>query len=244
MQAERILNYLSEIARNNNREWFYANKKEYDAVRKDFEADIINAISRIASFDASVAHLGIKDVTYRFNRDTRFSPDKSPYKRHFGAYIAAHGKKSLHGGYYIHLEPGHCMLCVGTYWLPTNILNACRNEIMSRIDDWRSIVESRKFVNLFGRPGDVARAPKSADAGEYDMGLPKGFGIVHLKSAPSGFPRDYEYIDYLRMKDYCCWRNVPDTFFEADNWIDEAIKVFKVGRPMMDFINDVVDDYE
>ena len=83
MQAERILNYLSEIARNNNREWFYANKKEYDAVRKDFEADIINAISRIASFDASVAHLGIKDVTYRFNRDTRFSPDKSPYKRHF-----------------------------------------------------------------------------------------------------------------------------------------------------------------
>ena len=181
MQAQRILNFLSEIARNNNREWFYENKKEYDAVRKDFEADIEKAILKIAEFDPSVAHLGIKDVTYRFNRDTRFSPDKSPYKRHFGAYIAAHGKKSLHGGYYIHLEPGHCMLCVGTYWLPTNILTACRNEIMSHIDDWRKMVENRRFVSLFGRPADVAKAKKNdEESGEYDMGLPKGFGIVHL----------------------------------------------------------------
>ncbi len=238
------MNYLEAIARNNNREWFHEHKVEYDLVRKDFEADITKAILKIAKFDPSVAHLGIKDVTYRFNRDTRFSPDKSPYKRHFGAYIAAHGKKSLHGGYYIHLEPGHCMLCVGTYWLPTNILTACRNEIMTRIDEWRTIVENRRFVSLFGRPDDVAMAIRPDDAGEYDMGTPKGFGIVHLKSVPSGFPRDYEHIQYLRMKDYCCWKRVPDNFFEADNWADEAIKVFKVGKPMMDFINAVVDDYE
>lgn len=244
MQAERILNYLSEIARNNSREWFHENKKEYDFVRKSFEQDIEKAILKIGEFDATVAHLTLKDVTYRFNRDTRFSPDKSPYKRHFGAYIAAHGKKSLHGGYYIHLEPGHCMVCVGTYWLPTNILTACRNEIMTRIDEWRAIVENRRFVSLFGRPSDVAHAPRPEDGGEYEMVLPKGFGITHLKSAPSGFPRDYKYIEYLRMKDYCCWKSVPDTFFAADNWIDEAIKIFQVGRPMMDFINAVVDDYE
>ncbi len=245
MQAQRILNFLSEIARNNNREWFYENKKEYDAVRKDFETDIEKAILKIAEFDPSVAHLGIKDVTYRFNRDTRFSPDKSPYKRHFGAYIAAHGKKSLHGGYYIHLEPGHCMLCVGTYWLPTNILTACRNEIMSHIDDWRKMVENRRFVSLFGRPADVAKAKKNdEESGEYDMGLPKGFGIVHLKSAPAGFPRDYEHIQYLRMKDYCCWHRVDDDFFADDNWLGEMAKVMRVGKPMMDFINAVVDDYE
>ena len=244
MHAERILKYLSEIARNNNREWFTAHKAEYVAVRKDFENDITKAILRIAEFDPSVAHLTIKDVTYRFNRDTRFSPDKSPYKRHFGAYIAAHGKKALHGGYYIHLEPDHCMLCVGTYWLPTNILNACRNEIMSRIGEWRAIVESRPFVSLFGRPSDVAHASKPDDGGEYDIVLPQGFGIAHLKSAPSGFPRDYEHIQYLRMKDYCCWKTVPDSFFDADNWTDEALKVFQTARPMMDFINAVVDDYE
>ena len=41
-----------------------------------------------------------KEWAYRFYRDTRFSPDKSPYKNHLGAYIDAKGKKALRGGYY------------------------------------------------------------------------------------------------------------------------------------------------
>lgn len=241
MQAQRILNYLREIAVNNNREWYYEHKDEYDAIRKDFNAGIAKAIGQIADFDPSIAHLTVKDCTYRFNRDTRFSPDKSPYKRHLGAYISARGKKSLHGGYYIHLEPGHCMLAVGTYWLPTNILTSCRHEIMANIDAWRAIVEDKKFLSFFGRPGEGSTGH---EGGEYEMSSPKGFGIMHLKTAPSGFPRNYEFIEYLRMKDYCCWKCVPDTFFEDDHWLGEMAKVFKVGKPMMDFINNVVDDYE
>ncbi len=239
VDTKRILQYLRDIAANNNREWFHANKAEYDAVRKSFNDGIAKAIRRISEFDESIAHLEVKDTVYRFNRDTRFSPDKSPYKRHLGAYISAKGKKSLHGGYYIHLEPGSCMLAVGSYWLPTNILTSCRNEIMVNIDEWRRIVESRNFINFFGRPQDVHQ-------GESEMWPidKKGFGISHLKSAPSGFPRDYEFIEYLRMKDYCCWKMVPDTFFEGDQWLDEAVKVFKVAKPMMDFTNNVIDDYE
>ncbi len=46
------------------------------------------------------------------------------------------------------------------------------------------------------------------------------------------------------MKDYCCWKQVPDTFFEGDRWLDEMVKVFEVGKTMMDFVNSVIDDYE
>jgi len=239
MNASRILQYLRDIAANNHREWFHAHKAEYDAVRDDFQAGVAQAIGRIVGFDDSVAHIGVRDAVYRFNRDTRFSPDKSPYKRHLGAYIAAHGRKALHGGYYIHLEPDNCMLACGSYWLPTNILTACRNEIMGNIDAWRAIVESRDFVQLFGRPEYVHQ-------GESEMWPidPKGFGIAHLKSAPVGFPRDYEHIRYLRMKDYCCWRTVPNDFFEGDRWLDEMERVFRTAKPMMDFINSVIDDYE
>ena len=52
---------------NNNRDWFWEHKTEYDAVRADFEAGIEMAINRIASFDPSIAHLTVKDCTYRFN---------------------------------------------------------------------------------------------------------------------------------------------------------------------------------
>ena len=47
MDVKRILKYLSDIAANNNREWYQANKKEYLAVRKDFEADVEEMLSPI-----------------------------------------------------------------------------------------------------------------------------------------------------------------------------------------------------
>lgn len=232
MHTQRILQFLSDITVNNNRPWFAEHKAEYEVVRTDFEAGIAKAIARIAAFDPSIAHLTVKDTTYRFYRDTRFSPDKSPYKRHLGAYIAAHGKKTMHGGYYLHMEPGHCLVSCGNYCLPTQILTACRNEIMVNIDEWRQRVESPAFIRLFGTPG----------CGDWDS--EKGFGLEMLKSCPSGFPRDYEFIAYLRMKDYCCWHRVPDDFFEGDDWTDRMAEILQVGKPMMDFVNGVIDDYE
>ena len=149
MNTKAILSFLDDIAKNNSREWFLANKARYDAVRGDFEDGVARAITRIAAFDPSIAHLSVRDTTYRFYRDTRFSPDKSPYKRHLGAYIAAHGKKAFHGGYYIHLQPGECMLACGCYYLPTNILTACRNEIMGNTERWLTCVQSPGFLKTF-----------------------------------------------------------------------------------------------
>ena len=232
MDAKRIIQFLKDVSVNNNRPWFQEHKDEYLEVKKNFEEDITRAISRIAEFDSSVKNIQVKDTTYRFYRDTRFSPDKSPYKNHIGAYVSAHGKKSMHGGYYIHLEPGHCLLSVGNYWLPTNILTACRNEIMSNEGKWLECVENDKFIKLFGK------------AENKGWNSPKGFGLEYLKTCPSGFPKDYEHIQYLRMKDYCCWKAVPDTFFDGEKWLDEMVGIYKVAKPMLDFMNNVIDDYE
>lgn len=232
MNTKLILDFLSDIKENNNREWFQHNKNRYLEVKKEFETFVGDAITCISKFDNRISHITIKDATYRFNRDTRFSQDKSPYKRHLGAYIAAHGKKALHGGYYIHLEPGNCLLSCGCYYLPTNILTSCRNEIMANIDRWIEIVENKAFIDTFGK------------AGLSEWGDKKGFGFESLKIAPTGFPRDYEHIEYLRLKDYCCWTCVPDDFFASDSWRDDMTETFLICKPMMDFINDVVDDYE
>ncbi len=216
--------------------WYQAHKAEYELVRKSFMADIDRFILTLAKIDPSISHLTAKDTMYRFNRDTRFSPDKSPYKRHFGAYVAAHGKKALHGGYYVHVQPGQCMLCAGAYWLPTNILTSVRNEIMGNEQDWLRAVENERFVELFGHVGE----------GQWsdDNPSPKGFGISLLKKGPKDFPKDYELMRYLKMKDFCAWHKVDDAFFASDGWVDEAVKLLNVAKPMMDFVNGVVDDYE
>lgn len=232
MDAKRIIDFLREVMANNNRQWFHEHKEEYLAVKADFEEGVAQAIARISSFDPSVAHITVKDATYRFYRDTRFSQDKSPYKNHFGAYIAAKGKKSLHGGYYIHLEPEHCLVACGNYWLPTNILTSCRNEIMANEEEWLRYVENTDFKKYFGAESAVSLDDQ------------QGFGLERLKTCPSGFPRDYAHLDYLRMKDYCCWHHVSDDFFSGDAWLDKIEPVFRTAKPMMDFINNVIDDYE
>lgn len=232
MDVKKIMDFLREIAMNNNRAWFLEHKAEYQSARAEFEMGMAQAIARIAEFDESIAHVTVKDCTYRFNRDTRFSLDKSPYKTHFGCFINARSKKSLRGGYYIHLEPDHCLLAVGNYWLPTNILTSCRNEIMANEEEWLRCVESKEFKKYYGASDDA------------DWESPQGFGMAKLKTCPAGFPRDYAYLHYLRLKDYCAWHRVEDCFFEDDQWLDKMVTMFMAGKPMMDFTNSVIDDYE
>ena len=241
MDAKRILSFLRQVTANNNRPWFQEHKAEYDAVRAEFERGIAQAIERIMTFDPEIAHLKVKDCTYRFYRDTRFSADKSPYKNHLGAYIDAKGKKALRGGYYLHLEPDHCLVAVGNYWLPTNILTACRNEIMANTDAWLKCVESKAFKTYFGSP-TTNSIKEPTNISSWDQ--PQGFGLEKLKTCPSGFPKDWPYVHYLRLKDYCAWHAVPETFFEGDVWLDEIECMFHAAKPMMDFMNAVIDDYE
>ena len=241
MDAKKILSFLRQVTANNNRPWFQEHKAEYDAVRAEFEHGIAQAIERIMTFDPEIAHLKVKDCTYRFYRDTRFSADKSPYKNHLGAYIDAKGKKALRGGYYLHLEPDHCLVAVGNYWLPTNILTACRNEIMANTDAWLKCVESKAFQKYFGCPA-TGSIKEPTNISSWDQ--PQGFGLEKLKTCPSGFPKDWPYVHYLRLKDYCAWHAVPETFFEGDAWLDEIERMFRAAKPMMDFMNAVIDDYE
>lgn len=236
MDSKRILQFLKDIAANNNREWFTAHKDEFLHCKNDYETMVAELIGRIAAFDSRVAYLTPKDCIYRFYRDVRFSEDKSPYKRHFGAYICEGGKKSLRAGYYIHLQPGRCFISAGAYWLPTNILTSCRNEIMGNIDEWRKCVEGGLFVKYFGYPGEGVMTEEELS--------PKGFGLAHLKTCPKDFPRDYEFVQYLRMKDYATWHRVDDDFFEQQDWMEQVLKMFKVAKPMMYFVNDVIGDYE
>jgi uncharacterized protein (TIGR02453 family) len=241
MDQKRILKFLRQVMANNNREWFQEHKKEYEAVRAEYERGVQQALERIVTFDPEIAYVQVKDCTYRFYRDTRFSADKSPYKNHFGAYINAKSKKALRGGYYIHLEPDHCLLAVGNYWLPTNILTSCRNEIMANTAEWLKCVESKAFLKYFG--SDEASSTKDpTNIDSWDQ--PQGFGLAKLKTCPSGFPKDWPHVNYLRLKDYCCWHAVPESFFEGDGWLDEMEQIFRAAKPMMDFMNAVIDDYE
>ena len=215
-----VLRFLTKIAAHNDREWMAAHRAEYDEARAAFEGLTADLIRALAEVDPAVAPLTVRDCTYRFYRDTRFSPDKSPYKRHMGAYVNPRGKKSPHGGYYLHLQPGACEIAGGAYCLEPKLLRAVRESVVDRTDEFRAIVEESRFRALF-----------------------PVIGLDRVKTMPKGFPRDFPWPDYIRCKDYCVGHAVSDAFFDDPAWMDRAVDEFRVMKPFLDFVNDTVDDY-
>lgn len=221
MDIPGILDFLKVLAANNNREWFQEHKAEYLSVQADFEELLAGVIARLSPWDESVAHVLPRDCTYRIYRDVRFSSDKSPYKTHIGGYINARGKKSNHCGYYLHLEPGNCMLAGGSWCMPADMLRAVRQSVCDRIDEYCAIVEDPAFKQYFPVVGES-----------------------HLKTVPKGFPKDFPYPQYIRCKDFTVACRVEDEFFSRPDFMERIIDVFRQLKRFADFTNETIDEFE
>jgi uncharacterized protein (TIGR02453 family) len=211
------IEFLSDIKFNNNREWFINNRSRYDASRANFETFVQSVIDNIALFEPIIKGLDVKNCTYRFNRDIRFSNDKSPYKTHFGAFIVRGGKKNgdKFGGYYIHIEPGNSIIAGGAYMPPANWLSAIRENINEKPGELLKIISAKEFIKYFGKLD-----------GEK------------LKKAPKGYPSDHQYIELLKLKSYLVVNEVNDKNVLKPDYFDHVIKTFKAMKPLNDFLND------
>lgn len=221
MNIPGILEFLKRLAVNNNREWFQAHKADYQEVQADFDELLSTVITRISGFDESVSHVRPQDCTYRIYRDIRFSSDKSPYKNHIGGYINAHGKKSNHCGYYLHLEPGNCMLAGGSWCMPAPMLKAVRQAIFDNIEEYKAIVDDPSFKQYF-----------------------PVVGTEHLKTAPKGFPKNSPFIEYVKPKDFTVAYSVPDSFFQDPLFMNHIEEVFRQLKRFADFTNYTIDEME
>ena len=109
MNATPVLDFLSQLKLNNNREWFLEKKKWYESSKKEVESFVVDMITSISGIDPAIQSPAMKDCMFRIFRDVRFGTDKSPYKTNFGAFITRGGRKSSLPGYYLHFEPGESM---------------------------------------------------------------------------------------------------------------------------------------
>lgn len=219
MLNDSVFEFLTQLRENNNREWFQANKKKYDKAKKDFELFIELSIEQIKIIDPEVSGINAKDCLFRIFRDVRFSEDKRPYKTNFGAFIAKNGRKSRYGGYYIHIEPDQCFLGGGCYMPASNVLKAIRTEIYHHPNEFKSIIESSEFKRHF----------------------PEMYGDK-LKTAPRGFPKDFDHIDLLNYKHYAVGKSVSNEIVCSNKFVEEIDKTFKALYPLNKFLNEIVQD--
>lgn len=143
--------FFKELAANNNKEWFDANKKRYEKdVKQPFEAFVGAVIERVRKVDPQV-RIEPKEAIFRINRDVRFSNDKTPYKLNRSALVAPGGRKDhASPGIYFELGPENVGFYGGAYMPEKEALYELRERIAGDLKTFKKLREDKTFVKLFG----------------------------------------------------------------------------------------------
>ncbi|TGD59692.1 DUF2461 domain-containing protein [Flavobacterium humi] len=211
MISKPVLDFLSELQLNNNREWFAENKARFEEHQKAFKTFLQEINAAFAAHD-SIEKMQI----HRIYRDIRFSKDKTPYKNNLSVSFDR-TKPYLRGGYYLHIQP-QASFIGGGFWEPNaEDLNRIRKEF--ELDDSyiRSIIAEKNFSQAFGT-----------------------LQGQELKTAPKGFDKEHPAIDLIRKKQYLVYRRFSDKEVLDKNFKEEILHTFLAMRPFFDYMSDVL----
>jgi uncharacterized protein (TIGR02453 family) len=204
--------FLNDLKRNNNREWFNDHKDDFLQAQNNAK-NVYNVIQENLQRHDAIE----KFKLFRIYRDVRFSKDKTPYKPHFAGSFSRSGKE-LRGGYYLRIRPGESFLG-GGFWEPNKEdLLRIRKEFEASDVEIREIIKAKDFKTVFG--GKL----------EGD----------ELKTAPKGFDKEHSAIDLIRKKGFIAVRNFSDEEVLAADFIEKVDFSFRTLRPFFDYMSDVL----
>ena len=211
-----VLEFLSELEKNNARPWFDEHRSEYQLAKELFEELVNQVIAEYRSVE-DFGGITAKECVMRIFRDLRFSKDKTPYRTSMGASIAAGGRKSGRMAYYLHLEPHNRSMVAGGLHLPEpEQINRFRVAVVRNPSAFKSIITNSAFKQYFG-----------SLQGE------------RLKTAPKGFVPDHPEIELLRLKEVVAIHALPDAVVLSDGLTSYIVKAFTALKPFLDYLTDL-----
>ncbi len=222
------IQFLADLAENNDRAWFQPRKADYERLLKAPMESLVAALAvRFAARGLPLVADPRRSI-FRIYRDTRFSKDKSPYKRHVAATFpwgaggagSAGSDERAHGnGGYFNFQPGE-MYVGGGMWHPEKPrLDAWRRAVVERADEVAAAVDDPKFVGVFGRVT----------------------GEGSLKRMPTGFPPDHPRADLLRLRDVTFGRRLSDAEVLSAELPDTLVEAFEAAMPVFRLLDSLGD---
>lgn len=113
-----LLDFLSVLARNNSREWFGAHRDQYERVLLErARAFVLAMAEQLPRLGPDIhAEPKVHGSILAINRDTRFSPDKTPYKTHLDLWFwQGSGPSRERPGYFCRLQEQSLILGAGMH---------------------------------------------------------------------------------------------------------------------------------
>ena len=214
-KMQKSLSFLSDLAENNNREWFQDNKPAYEASHEEMIEFADRLLNEMNKHDVIETPTGKKSL-FRIYRDVRFSKDKIPYKTHWAGRFKRAGA-DRRGGYFYKIGLDEAFVMGGFFGPNAQDLLHFRNQIASDADPLRAVIESKTFKNTFGElQGD------------------------QLKTAPKGFEKDHPEIDLLRYKQYIIRHDFTRKQVNDSNFSRIMSDAFKEMRPFLDCMTEII----
>jgi uncharacterized protein (TIGR02453 family) len=214
----RTLTFLRALKRNNNRDWFKANKDRYDAhVKGPMLAVIDRLATELPRFAPDL--VASRDSLYRIYRDTRFSGDKRPLKTHVAAaFFSRRLPRRAGAGLYFHIDPntdGDVWIGGGTYAPEPHELTRIREHVAAHHVRFRATVESPTFRKKVG-----------------------SLEGARLTRVPRGYPAEHPAADYLKFKQLYAGRSYDVAIVTSPRFYTELIAVFREVAPLVGFLNE------
>ena len=213
--SPEALQFLRGLARNNRRDWFDARKPIYERELKAPMLALIEEINR-ELLDFAPDHIRpAQKCMFRIYRDTRFSPDKTPYKKHISAWWARRGlEKKSGGGFYFHISAKELIIAAGVYMPEREQLLAIRNHLLEHHEEFRRLQKDRKLQRLMG---------------EFDG--------LRLTRPPKGFPKDHPAMDLIACRQWGVSTTLPAETALQPTLRKEIVSRFRSAAPLIELLN-------
>jgi uncharacterized protein (TIGR02453 family) len=207
--------FMHELKKNNNREWFALHKEAYQHEHNFIESFANALLQELNVHDVIETPSGKKSLR-RIYKDTRFAKEKIPFKTCWSGGFRRAGKYRR-GGYYFRFEPGNSVIVGGFRGPNPDDLKLIRDDIAFDATPLRNILNDKTFTDTFG----TLQGEK-------------------LRIAPKGYDADNEGIDLLRYKQFLMIRRFTDKEVLHKNFINEVGKTFRNMRPFFDYMSEVL----
>jgi len=224
MLTKESLQFLDDLKKNNNRDWFLDNKKRYEVFKKDYHQLVSDLLDAMKPLDPALELLEVKNCTFRINRDIRLSKDKSPYKAHLGIWMSSAVKGLNRAGYYVHIEKGASFIAGGFYSPEAEDLKKIRKEIAFFHEDLEAILADKNFKKEFG----------SLDVNENST----------LKNPPRGYEKDHPAIAFLKLKSFTATQKYNIDEVTQKDFVSKMSQKLIALKPLNEFFNRALDTEE
>jgi uncharacterized protein (TIGR02453 family) len=211
--SDQAVQFLRDLAIHNERDWFNPRKEFFRNQLQEPLTQLVLTTTDLLRKARIPLRADPRRSVFRLYRDTRFSPDKSPYKTHISAVFDRTAQRKTDGILYVHIVPDGSFAVIGFHQPPASDLTKIRESIVDR---------QKHFLKLLAQ---LENSRFELTCEELLKRVPRGFEeFAQLPTAR-----------YLKYKSFYIRQPLSNQTVQSKTLPMELVEFARIGLPFLKF---------